>query len=125
MATNKNENNFEENDFEIIDANELETVSRGRKAIIDHKLLEIMKALPKGKVVKLTKFSVPQILIDSLSDAMKKNETESVLAIQKEIAKHKAKISAQVRTHAKSAKWENQSITWSTNGCPNVQRTSK
>ena len=125
MPTNKDENNFEENDFEIIDENEMETVSRGRKANIDHKLLEIMKSLPKGKVVKLTKFSIPQTLIDSHKEAVKNKDLETALAIEKEMAKHKAKISAQVRTHAKSAKWENQSITWSTNGCPNVQRTSK
>ena len=40
-------------DFEIIDANEIEAVRRGRKSTVSPELVEALASMPKGKALKV------------------------------------------------------------------------
>lgn len=119
-------------DFEIIDENEVELVKKGRKANINHKLLEAMKKLPTGKVIKLPSHAVEQSIVQEVRKLQNELATGNpqdkdaknarLQSLQKEIASHKAKYSANIRAHAEKAKWENASIKWSIDYCPIVSR---
>lgn len=123
------DNDFE---YEIIDENEMEIVKKGRKAKIHNSLLEAMKKLPKGKVIKLPMFAVEQNVVDdfmklskelSTSNVQNREEKNANLALlKKEIERQKAKNSATIRSHVKAAKWANHSINWTPKYCPIVSK---
>ena len=45
-------------DFEFIDENEMEFTPRGRKSTVPKELVDAIRKMPKGKVLRLTAFTV-------------------------------------------------------------------
>lgn len=91
--------------FEYIDENEVEVVKRGRKSQVPTEVVEAIKNMPAGKVVKFTEFTLDP------ADADYKN--------------HKASLSSMLRQAGRSAGCEVR-INYSTTGVPQVSKqTSK
>lgn len=87
-------------DFEFIDENEIEAVSRGRKSNVPTELVEALKKMPKGKAVRIKDFA-----LDPKSDDYKND---------------KASVSATIRSAGKQAGVK-VVIAWSPDGVPQVK----
>lgn len=86
-------------DFEFIDENEIEAVSRGRKTTAPAELVQALGAVPKGKVVVIKEFA-----LDPTAEDYKTA---------------KATVSATIRTAGKLAGVK-VGIRWSPKGVPQV-----
>lgn len=101
MSTRKpGDNSDNSNEFEFIDANEIEFVKRGRKSNVDPKLVTMLSQLPKGKAV-----AIPSMKADPSAENYK---TE------------KARISSQIRSACNQANLNQFRILWTPNGVPQV-----
>ena len=87
-------------DFEIIEANQVTRVSRGRKSNVDPRLIEGLRTLTAGKAVRL-----PQQALDPKSPDYRKD---------------KARVSASLRSACRSAGHQNFSIEFSPEGVPQI-----
>jgi hypothetical protein len=90
--------------YEIIDETEIVSVKRGRKSSVDPALIEMMKKLEIGKVIRLNTYSVGTIVEEE------------------DKKKAKASTSAKIRQTAKASGWKNVSIIWEVTGTPVVKR---
>lgn len=88
-------------DFEFIDEGDIEGVKRGRKSQVPQELIDLFKAMPVGKAVKLTAYA------GNPSDPDYKT--------------HKQNASTVIRQAGKSAGIETK-ISWSPAGVPQVSR---
>lgn len=108
MATNNGAEKPNENGkgmgFEFIDENEIESVKRGRKAILIPEMIAFFQKAKVGQTVR-----VPTMTIDQ-------NKTEA------EKKKEKAKFSSTMKNQAKQAGWQKTMVTWDVYGVPNVKR---
>ena len=95
-------NNPKEDDFEIINADDISFVKRGRKASVNPQLVEALKTLANGKAMALNSLKVDP------------NATN--------FANEKARIASQIRTACREAKLTNYRILWSPQGVPQVVR---
>ena len=86
-------------EFEMINEGEMEFVSRGRKSNVPQALVEAIKKLPSGKVLRITSYKV-----DSKAKTYK---TE------------KARVSAIIRQAGKQAS-KKVRLAWSADGVPQV-----
>lgn len=87
-------------DFEFIDENEIESVSRGRKSTVSPELVEAFRNAPAGKAVKI------------VMHAGDPRDAEAYLL-------HKASVSAMLRSAGKQA-GKVARIVWSPAGVPQV-----
>lgn len=88
-------------DFEFIDEGDIEGVKRGRKSQVPQELIDLFKAMPVGKAVKLTAYA------GNPSDP--------------DYKAHKANASSVIRQAGKQAGIETR-ISWSPAGVPQVSR---
>lgn len=93
--------NAGDDDFEIVESNSVEFARRGRKSIVDQKLIDILKSMPKGKTVAIRKMA-----LDPKANTYKTD---------------KARISSQIRTACAKANLETFRIRWSVDGVPFVE----
>jgi hypothetical protein len=89
-------------DFEIINADDISFVKRGRKASVNPALVEALKTLANGKAMALKSLKV---------DPKANN-----------FANEKARIASQIRTACREANLTNFRILWSPQGIPQVVR---
>lgn len=94
---NPDENPWE---FEIIDAQNVSRVPRGRKSNVDPRLIEGLRTLTAGKAVRL-----PQQALDPKSPDYRKD---------------KARVSASLRSACRSAGHEKFTIEFSPEGVPQI-----
>lgn len=106
MATEKNPEKGKGMDFEFIDETEIESVKRGRKAIVIAEMVEFLSKAKVGQSVKLSSFA-----LDSALDADSKK-------------KEKATHSATIRAQAKLAGWAKVAIIWDVKGFPVAKRVA-
>ena len=95
-------------DIEIIEENEVVFAKRGRKSNADPKTIEIFSNIKIGQLVQIKELKI-----------------DSKMGDEKTIANYKAKVSAQLRSIASAANWENVSVKWDVNGIPTVKRLAK
>lgn len=95
-------------DIEIIEENEVVFAKRGRKSNADPKTIEIFSKIKVGQLVHIKELKIDPKMGD-----------------QKTIANYKAKVSAQLRSIARAANWENSLIRWDQNGIPTAKRLAK
>ena len=93
-------NNPKKDDFEIINADDISFVKRGRKALVNAELVEALKTLQKGKAMALK-----SLIVDPKAT---------------NFANEKARIASQIRTACREANLINFSILWSPQGVPQV-----
>jgi len=93
-------NNPKNDDFEIINADDISFVKRGRKALVNAELVEALKTLQKGKAMALK-----SLIVNPKAD---------------NFANEKARIASQIRTACREANLTNFSILWSPQGVPQV-----
>lgn len=97
MATNKNNSN---SDFEVVSADEIAFVKRGRKANLDETLVNALRGLNKGQGVRLR--------------SLQQDPTAPTYA------NDKARIASSIRTACKAAGMVGFAIKWSPDGIPQV-----
>ena len=113
MAAKNTSGNPEENDkemkmeFEFIEESEIESVKRGRKAIVVPELVAFLTKAKVGQTVKVPTFAL-----------------DSSLATAEEKKTAKAKNSATLRVQAKNAGWKKVAIIWDVNNTPFLKRTA-
>ena len=111
MAPKTTSGNPEENDkemkmeFEFIEESEIESVKRGRKAIVIPELVEFLKKAKVGQIVKVSTFAL-----------------DSSLATAEDKKNAKAKNSATLRAQAKASGWSKVGITWDVNNVPFLKK---
>jgi hypothetical protein len=105
----ENDNGKEENkmEFEFINEDEIESVKRGRKAIVIPELVAFMAKAKVGQIVKVSTFALVGEF-DTVED--KKNA--------------KATNASTIRSQAKLAGWNDLRITWDINNVPFAKRTA-
>lgn len=91
--------------FEFIEESEIESVKRGRKAIVIPELVEFLTKAKVGQLVKVTMFALDNELVEPED---KKNA--------------KAKNSATLRAQAKASGWAKVGIIWDTKNVPFLKR---
>lgn len=89
-------------DFDYIDVDTVQFVKRGRKASLDQKLVDALKAIPKGKAIAL--------------QSLKQDPKAATYATDK------ARIASSIRTACKAAGLTGYRILWSPQGVPQVVR---
>jgi hypothetical protein len=89
-------------DFEIVGADEVSFVKRGRKANLDGALVDALKTLPKGKAMRLS--------------SLKQDPNAATYATDK------ARIASSIRTACKAAGLAGSRIMWTPDGVPQVVR---
>ena len=113
MATKNTSGNPEENDkenkmeFEFIEESEIESVKRGRKAIVIPELVAFLSKAKVGQTVRVSMFALDNEIV-TLED--KKNA--------------KAKNSAILRSQAKASGWAKVGIIWDINNVPFLKKIS-
>ena len=103
------EENDKENEmkFEFIEESEIESVKRGRKAVVIPELVQFLAKAKVGQIVRVSMFAL---------------DNEIVTAEDKKNAK--AKNSAILRAQAKASGWAKCSITWDVNNVPFLKKIS-
>ena len=94
-------------DFEFIEESEIESVKRGRKAIVIPELVEFLAKAKVGQIVKVAMFALD-------------NETVKI----EDRKNAKATASATLRSQAKASGWAKVSIIWDTNNVPFLKKIS-
>lgn len=109
ITSSNDENNDKkkenEMNFEFIEESEIESVKRGRKAIVIPELVEFLTKAKVGQLVKVSMFAL---------------DNESVTLEDKKNAK--AKNSATLRAQAKASGWAKVGIIWDTKNVPFLKR---
>jgi len=90
------------NDFQIVDADAVTFVKRGRKANADPALIDALKTLPAGKAMRIA--------------SMQQNPNAATYATDK------ARIASSIRTACKAAGLAGSRIMWTPDGIPQVVR---
>lgn len=88
--------------FEIVDADSLSFVKRGRKPTLDHNLVELLRQIPVGKA--------------GILKSLKQNPQAPTYA------NDKARVASSIRTACKAAGLTGFSILWAPDGTPQVRR---
>lgn len=88
--------------YEIVDADSIQFVKRGRKATLDQDLIEVLRTLPIGKALVL--------------QSLKQNPQAPTYATDK------SRVASSIRTACKAAGIAGASIKWSPEGVPQVVR---
>ena len=101
---NEKENSME---FEFIEESEIESVKRGRKAVVIPELVQFLAKAKVGQIVRVSMFAL---------------DSEIVTAEDKKNAK--AKNSATLRAQAKASGWAKCAITWDVNNVPFLKKIS-
>jgi hypothetical protein len=113
MAAKNTSGNPEENDkenkmeFEFIEESEIESVKRGRKAIVIPELVAFLSKAKVGQTVRVAMFAL---------------DNEIVTLEDKKTAK--AKNSATLRAQAKASGWAKVAIIWDVNNVPFLKKIS-
>jgi hypothetical protein len=117
MVAKNTSGNPEENDkekemvnkmeFEFIEESEIESVKRGRKAIVIPELVQFLSKAKVGQTVRVAMFALDNEIV-TLED--KKNA--------------KAKNSATLRAQAKASGWAKVAIIWDVNNVPFLKKIS-
>ena len=94
--------NPKDDGFVYVDADAVDYVKRGRKAIVDPALVEILRNLPIGKAAPLT--------------SLQQNPKSPTYA------NDKARVASSIRTACKTAGLTGYRILWSPTGTPQVVR---
>ena len=94
-------------DFEFIEESEIESVKRGRKAIVIPELVQFLAKAKVGQIVKVSMFALD-------------NETVAI----EDRKNAKASASATLRSQAKSSGWSKVGIIWDTNNVPFLKKIS-
>lgn len=106
-------------DFEFIEESEIESVKRGRKAIVIPELVEFLSKAKVGQIVKVKSFALGAEFVPT-KDMTLAQVTE--LNLEKKNAK--ATASATLRSQARSSGWVKVGIIWDTNNVPNLKKIS-
>ena len=105
---NNEENEKEINmEFEFINEEEIESVKRGRKAIVIPELVAFLSKAKVGQTVRVSMFAL---------------DKDIVSAEDKKTAK--AKYSATLRAQAKASGWAKVAIIWDVNNVPFLKKIS-
>ena len=109
IASGTPEENDKENEmkFEFIEESEIESVKRGRKAVVIPELVQFLAKAKVGQIVRVSMFAL---------------DSEIVTAEDKKNAK--AKNSATLRAQAKASGWAKCAITWDVNNVPFLKKIS-
>lgn len=106
-------------DFEFIEESEIESVKRGRKAIVIPELVEFLAKAKVGQIVQVKMFALGTEFVPT------KNMTlAQVTELNLEKKNAKATASATLRSQAKSSGWSKVGIIWDTNNVPNLKKIS-
>jgi hypothetical protein len=104
---NNNKEKGKEMNFEFIEESEIESVKRGRKAIVIPELVEFLTKAKVGQIVKVAMFALD-------------NETVAI----EDRKNAKASASATLRSQAKASGWAKVGIIWDTNNVPFLKKIS-
>lgn len=111
LTSSNDENNNKEKgnkmNFEFIEESDIESVKRGRKAIVIPELVQFLAKAKVGQTVKVSMFALDN---ESVSPEDKKNA--------------KAKNSAILRSQAKASGWSKVAIIWDVNNVPFLKKIS-
>jgi uncharacterized protein YfiM (DUF2279 family) len=106
-------------DFEFIEESDIESVKRGRKAIVIPELVEFLTKAKVGQIVKVAKFALGTEF-NPTKDMTLDQVAQLVLAKKNA----KATASATLRSQAKASGWAKVAIIWDVNNVPFLKKIS-